>query len=67
MSQTKLGKACGVTKSAVSQWELGHTANIKLQAFLRLIEALQTDHLYLVWGASRSPKGQPPLRRQGQQ
>lgn len=43
MTQPQLASICGVTKSAVSQWENGHTANIRLQAFLRLVEALQTD------------------------
>lgn len=64
MTQTELATMCGVTKSAVSQWENGHTANIRLQAFLRLVEALQTDPQYLIWGPSRNPR-QGAMRRQG--
>lgn len=58
MTQPQLAKLCGVTKSAVSQWEDGATANIKLEPFLRLCDALGTDPRYLVWGAERMPS--PP-------
>src|SRR5258708_2449526 len=54
-SQLQLGSLVGVSKSAVSQWELGQTANIKLQTFLRLLEVLGTKYEYLVFGASRAP------------
>ena len=54
MTQEQLGAVCGVTKSAVCQWEIGSTANIKLQAFLKLCEALQTDPQYLIWGPQRA-------------
>lgn len=53
MTQDQLAKRCGVTKSAVSQWETGSTSNIKLQVFLRLCEALHTDPHYLIFGPSR--------------
>ena len=49
-----------VTFSAVSQWERGETANIKLVAFLALVEELGTTHEYLVHGPSepgRDPTG----------
>lgn len=54
MTQAQLAKACGVTGSAVSQWETAMTENIKLPVFLALCEALATDPHYLVFGASRS-------------
>lgn len=54
MTQAELAKVCGVTKSAVSQWERGSTANIRLQPFLRLLEALGTDPQYLIWGRDRA-------------
>ena len=50
LTQSELGKLCGVSKSAVSQWEDGSTANIKLSYFMRLIEVLGTDPKYLIWG-----------------
>lgn len=56
-SQAGLGAEVGVSKSAVSQWELGQTANIKLQTFLRLLEVLGAKYEYLVFGASRAPGG----------
>lgn len=55
LTQPQLGKLVGVTKSAISQWENGGTANIKLQPFLRLCQALGTDERYLVYGTSRAP------------
>lgn len=55
LTQTQLGEATGVTKSAVSQWEGGATANIKLQTFMMLCEALSTDPAYLIWGPERGP------------
>ena len=61
MTQEQLAKRCGVTKSAVSQWETGSTANIKPQVFLRLCEALHTDPHYLIFGPAR---GDSPTERQ---
>lgn len=49
-SQEQLGKLLGVTKGAISQWELGGTKNVKLATFLKLIEVLQTSANYLVNG-----------------
>ncbi len=39
-----------VSGNAVSQWERGETANIRLQAFLALVDELGTTHAYLVNG-----------------
>ena len=52
MSQTELSRKIGVTKSAVSQWELGHTKNIKTRFFFPLAEALNIDPLKLFYGNS---------------
>lgn len=60
MTQPQLAKLTGVTKSAVSQREDGATANIKLEPFLRLCDALGTDPHYLVWGADRIPANPLP-------
>ena len=55
LTQAELAKLCGVTKSAVSQWEGGSTSNIKLQALLALLAALHTDVPYLLYGPDRAP------------
>jgi transcriptional regulator with XRE-family HTH domain len=53
MTQTALAQVVGVTRAAVSQWESGLVANIKLQTFLKLCEALHTDPQYLIFGNDR--------------
>lgn len=59
LTQEGLGELVGVSKSAVSQWEDGSVANIKLKTFLALLEALRTNHEYLVHGPERAhPPGQ---------
>jgi transcriptional regulator with XRE-family HTH domain len=55
LSQQQLAEKCGVTKGAVSQWELALTENIKLPVFLALCEVLGTDPHYLVFGPDRAP------------
>lgn len=63
-SQEALADLCGVTKSAVSQWEDGTTTDIKLKPFLRLVRALGTDPDYLVLGPERTdPEAPAPLNR----
>lgn len=52
LTQAQLAKMVGVTKGAVSQWELGGTKNIKLVIFLKLVEVLHTTADYLVSGAT---------------
>jgi transcriptional regulator with XRE-family HTH domain len=54
LSVMQLGDLCGVTRAAVHQWESGATANIKLEPFLRLVEALGTTPHYLVFGEHRN-------------
>lgn len=56
LTQPALGKMVGVTKGAVSQWENGSIANIKLKTVLKLCEILGTDLQYLVHGAARRLK-----------
>lgn len=62
-TQEKLGELVGVSKSAVSQWELGGVANIKLKTFLALCDVLGTTPQYLIWGPERTAP--PPSRRTG--
>jgi len=69
LTQPALAKLVGVTKSAVCQWELGATANLKLRPLARLLTVLGTDLPYLVWGDRRAPADEPvgsgPRRRAG--
>lgn len=53
MSQEALGRLCNVTRGSVSQWEIGITANIRLQTFLTLCDVLHTDPHFLIYGTSR--------------
>lgn len=67
-SQSELGDAVGVSKSAVSQWEDDSTKNIKLATFLKLLEALRTDFEYLLYGVERGrtrPSPNAPGRLRG--
>jgi transcriptional regulator with XRE-family HTH domain len=63
MTQAQLAEKCGVTKSAVSQWESGSTNNIKIDPFLKLVEALGTDPHYLAYGADRAPERRAARRK----
>lgn len=59
MTQEELAKALGVTRAAVSLWELGNTKNIKNVTFLALVQLLGTNQEYLLFGpvADREPTG----------
>lgn len=63
LNQSELAALCGVTVSAVSQWETGTTASIKLPVVMALTEALHTDLAFLVYGAARKPAA--PQKRTG--
>ena len=58
-SQEALAEVCGVTRGAVSQWEIGSTANVKLKTFMVLAETLGTDFAYLIYGPDRRPSVSP--------
>jgi DNA-binding XRE family transcriptional regulator len=60
MTQQGLAKAIGVSRGAVAQWELGIVVDIRLQAFLRLCEALRTTPHYLIFGSARDRVRQRP-------
>jgi transcriptional regulator with XRE-family HTH domain len=53
LTQPEFGKLVGVSKSAVSQWEDDSTKNLKLTTVARVLEVLNTDLPYLVWGENR--------------
>lgn len=53
LTQEELGKMVGVTKGAVSQWEHGVIANIKLLTVIKLCDVLGTNLHYLVKGETR--------------
>ncbi len=55
LSQTELGEAVGVTKSAVSQWENGHT-HVDPKTLPILVKALKTTEAYLQTGEVIHPK-----------
>jgi transcriptional regulator with XRE-family HTH domain len=65
LSQLDVGKVVGVSKQAVSQWESGQTANVKLQTFLRLCEVLGAKPEYLIFGADRDAAGRIRSRPSG--
>lgn len=57
LTQLQLATLVGVTKGAVSQWELGGVKNVKLETFLKLVEVLHTSAEYLVSGETPSSTG----------
>jgi len=62
MSMDELATRCGVTKAAVYMWE-GGQENIGLQAFLKLIAALDTNFEYLVFGTPPATRANPRSSR----
>lgn len=62
LTQEEFAKRVGVTKSAVSQWEDGSTKNLKLDTFLRVLEALGTDAEFLIFGPDRGGAPKRPWK-----
>ena len=60
LSLQQLADLLGVTKAAVSHWELGRTANIKNVTMYKLLGILGCSQEYLLYGASRGAPGKPP-------
>lgn len=60
LSQQDLAKQLGITKGAVSQWEMNRTKNVKNATVLKLCEVLGISLDYLVHGPSRGASGKPP-------
>lgn len=61
-----IAKACGVTISAVMQWESGTTANIKLEPFFALCDYLKVHPRWLGIGQGEKDgikAAREPLRR----
>ena len=56
-TQADLGKAVGVSKSAVSQWEKGSVQNLKLGNLFRAAEVLHQDIRMLVFGDVKAGSG----------
>lgn len=50
LSQSELGRRVGVDRSAVAQWELGYTANIKNETLIKLCRLFDVTYEYLVLG-----------------
>lgn len=59
-SQQQLAKLLGLTKGAVSQWEVGLTKNLKNAPLMDLCKIFGVSAEYLVNGAARAGRGRPP-------
>lgn len=55
LTQYELARKVGVSPQAVCQWESETTLTIKTEAFIRLVEALETDYVFLCWGNDKIP------------
>ena len=63
LNQDQPAERCGVTKSAVSQWENNQTDNIKTVQLFKLLRTLGTDLAYLAFGEDRLPPDEIPPNR----
>lgn len=50
LRQQDLADVAGVSKAAVSQWELGHTQNLKLDNLFRIADRLKVHARWLALG-----------------
>jgi DNA-binding XRE family transcriptional regulator len=57
LTQQQLAEIVGVTRAAIAQWEASDHVDIKLQPWLKLLDALGADPHYLVYGPNRPKSG----------
>lgn len=65
LSQEALGKQLGISRAAVSLWELGQTKNIKNVTMLALVQILGTTQEYLLFGPVADRESSGRFRRPG--
>lgn len=61
-TQQDLAERVGVSREAVSQWEIGPTKNIKNVTFLALLKELGTTYEYLMFGPDERPRTDTPSK-----
>ena len=64
ITQQQLADRVKVTKSAISQWERGETANIKLETFFAVAEALNVDAKWLALDVKSNRPEDHPLYKE---
>jgi transcriptional regulator with XRE-family HTH domain len=69
LTQTELGNAVGVSKTAVSNWEQGYANGMRIDAFYRLLALFDmTDNgEWLIYGDKGPPRIAIPVKRRKHQ
>lgn len=62
-TQEELAQKIGSNRASVSQWEHGHTENMRTQSLAMMIQVFGVDFEYLIWGPTRAPP-ESLIRRQ---
>jgi transcriptional regulator with XRE-family HTH domain len=65
LTQQGLADALGVTRAAVSLWELDQTKNIKNVTMLALVQILGTTQEYLLFGPAGDKESTGRFRKPG--
>lgn len=65
LTQEELAHELGVTRAAVSLWELDQTKNIKNVTFRALCQILGTDQDYLLFGPAAGRESSGRFRKPG--